>query len=115
MSNSAHPMAVPVGQTALVNTDNWFTAPDGQQYCAAFGTIHSVSSDQETLGIRTNAKSTNWYLHLGNMRIAGCQLHYVHLVDRDKVNFGEATDHTIAGADGCVNFVRPSRIYDADQ
>lgn len=70
-----------IGRMALVTTDNWFIAPDGEQYRAAFGTLRAVRSDSDTLGIRTNARSTNWYLEVGDMLIAGCQIHYVLLTD----------------------------------
>lgn len=70
------------GKNVLVTCDNWFYAPDGKQYRAAWGTV-SVFSDQETLGIKTNNKSTNWYLQIGKgerqIVIAGCQVKYAVL------------------------------------
>ena len=71
-----------IGRMALVTTDGWFIAPDGEQYRAVFGTLRGVHSDSDTLGIKTNARSTNWYLQVGDMLIAGCQIHYVMLADR---------------------------------
>lgn len=65
-----------IGETYLITTDNWFFAPDGNNYKAVFGTVKSVQNDMDTLGIKTNAKSTNWYIAIGNMLIAGCQIHY---------------------------------------
>ena len=62
----------------LITTDNWFYAPDGKQYRAVWGDV-KVYSDN-LLGIKTNEKSTNWFLMVGqpedHVLIAGCQIHY---------------------------------------
>ena len=60
----------------LITTDNWFFAPDGKQYRAVFGTVKGVLNDKDTLGIKTNRHSSDWYISIGNMYIAGCQVHY---------------------------------------
>lgn len=65
-----------IGDSVLVSTDNWFIAPDGKQYRAAFGVLKGIFTDSDMLGIKTNARSTNWYLQVGNLVIAGCQIHY---------------------------------------
>lgn len=65
-----------VGEKALITTDNWFWAPDGRQYNGVFGTIKGIKTAEATLGIKPNGKSANWYLEIGNMVIAGCQIHY---------------------------------------
>ena len=64
------------GKKYLITTDNWFFAPDGESYKAVFGTVHGIKNDNETLGIKTNRGSTNWFVMIGNMIIAGCQIHY---------------------------------------
>jgi hypothetical protein len=69
-------MSIAIGSRVLVTVDNWFYAPDGKQYRAVFGTVRAIRSDQEALGIKTNAKSTNWYAEIGNATVAGCQIHY---------------------------------------
>lgn len=74
---------VEVGKKYLITTD-WFIAPDGETYRAVFGTLRGVFSSEETLGVRTNAKSTNWYVSIGRMTVAGCQIHYV--VQADEVS-----------------------------
>ena len=56
-----------IGQKALITTDAWFYAPDGRQYRAVFGTVKAVRTSEETLGVRTNARSTNWYVEIGLM------------------------------------------------
>lgn len=66
-----------VGSTYVITTDNWFVAPDGNQYKAVFGTVHGIYNDEETLRIKTNRGSANWYVSIGNMTIAGCQIHYM--------------------------------------
>lgn len=62
----------------LITTDNWFFAPDGKQYRAAWGQIKIF--DDSILGIKTNRNSSNWYVRVGNddnhIIIAGCQIHY---------------------------------------
>ncbi len=100
-----------VGKKALITTDNWFMAPDGLQYKAVFGTIIRAASAEETLGIKTNARSSNWYVEIGNMTIAGCQIHYG--IRTDKCNLGYAPEFTTI--DGSVKeYMRPSTIYNAD-
>ena len=44
----------------LITTFEWFTAPDGRQYRAVWGEV-TILDDSRTLGVKTNAKSTNWY------------------------------------------------------
>jgi len=69
-------MSIKIGDKALITTDLWFFAPDGQQYRAVFGTVKAIRSSEETLGIKTNARSTNWYVEIGDVILAGCQIHY---------------------------------------
>lgn len=100
-----------VGEKYLITTDNWFFAPDGEQYRAVFGTVNGINKDEDTLGIKTNRGSTNWYVMIGNMIIAGCQIHYC--LKTDKMNFEPASreiDH-----DGEVKTSKQrTRIYVAD-
>lgn len=105
-------MNIEIGDKAIITTDNWFYAPDGRQYKAVYGTVKAVRSSEDTLGIRTNARSTNWYVEIGNMTIAGCQIHY--LVKSSSCNFDRVPDYQ-ADAQGLSEFMRPSSIYDADQ
>ncbi|MDD2133348.1 hypothetical protein [Pseudomonas kurunegalensis] len=104
-------MNIEIGKKALITTDNWFYAPDGRSYRAVFGTVRSVRGDQETLGIRTNARSTNWYVEIGNVTLAGCQVHYA--IRADAANTGTVEDSREES--GQVHeFARASYIYDAD-
>ena len=77
-------MELESGKKYLVTTDSWFFAPDGEEYRAVFGTAKAVHSAESALGIKTNARSTNWYATIGNILIAGCQIHYV--VQTDEVS-----------------------------
>ncbi len=100
-----------VGEKALVTTQNWFLAPDGAEYRAVFGTIKGIHSDQETLGIKTNAHSANWYLEIGNMVIAGCQIMYA--IKTNDYFPGDAIGWH-SGEKGINIFNRPCAIYNAD-
>lgn len=101
-----------IGQKVLITTDNWFIAPDGSSYKAVYGELIAVQTDYDALGIKTNAKSTNWYAQVGRMLLAGCQIHYAVNCDGVEVNLGEAkSDTTYEGGNKEVTHM--SRIYDA--
>lgn len=102
------PPTMEVGKRMLITCGNWFYAPNGNSYRCVFGTVRSVKSDQDTLGIRTNARATNWYVQIGNVMIAGCQIHYA--VECDSVHLGEVEDWTVEKG----LHMRPSFIYGAD-
>lgn len=101
-----------LGQKVLVTTNNYFFAPNGRQYKALFGTLRSICDDKDSLGISTNRNSTNWYVEVGNMIIAGCQVFY--MCKTDKVNFGNTfviRDHD--GKNWSSEY--DSGIYNADE
>jgi len=96
--------------TYLINTDEWFLAPDGRTYKAVFGEVTILGDD--ILGIKTNARSANWFAKVGSdeshVIIAGCQIHYA--TKCDSVNDGEIDDWNIH--DGKVaEYERPTKIY----
>lgn len=104
-------MNIEIGQKVLVTTDNWFYGSDGRQYKAAWGTVRGVFSDQDALGIKTNARSTNWYAQIGSLVIAGCQIHYA--VQCDNPDLGEVRDWSVR--DGRIEeYFRPSAVFNAD-
>jgi len=70
-----------IGDKYLVTSYNWFVAPDGFSYKSVYGEIKGIVSDFEMLGIKTNRHSTNWYLKIGNMIIAGCQIYHAIQTD----------------------------------
>lgn len=105
-------MNIEIGKKALVTTDCWFVAPDGKTYQAVFGTVKGCHTAENTLGIRPNGKSTNWYLEIGNMVIAGCQVHYA--IRTDQCNDGVADNWQADAQNGLKEYRAPCRIYMAD-
>lgn len=101
------------GEKALLTLSGWFYAPDGVEYRAVFGTVKGVHSAQETLGVQTNRNSANWYVEIGNMIIAGCQVHYA--VRTDICNLTSARGWHISDQQGFQEYSRPSAIYFADE
>lgn len=105
-------MNLAIGKKALITTDSWFIAPDGRSYKAVFGMINGIFNAEETLGISTNERSTNWYVSIGNMVIAGCQIHYA--IQTDHVNFLPALNWTADASNGYKEYQATTSIYDAD-
>ena len=101
------------GKKLLVTTNNWFYAPDGKQYRAAWGTVKAAVNAEHALGIKVNRQSADWYLQIGNLTIAGCQIHYV--VESNLCSFAEAPDWAASAEKGINNYNRPSAIYNADE
>lgn len=101
----------------LITTDNWFVAPDGKQYRAAWGKVE-VYSSEETLGVKTNVKSTNWYVIVGEpgnngkrVVIAGCQIHYA-CICMSKPNVGKVSEDKWDEKNGkYIQPVRETNIY----
>lgn len=79
-------MEFKLGEKYLITTDHWFIAPDGEQYKSAFGTVSEILNDGDALGIKTNRHSSNWYVLIGSMMIAGCQIHYCIKTDKASKN-----------------------------
>lgn len=103
---------IEVGQKVLITTHNWFCAPDGKQYTAVYGTVKAVLDSQQTLGVKTNARSTNWYAEVGNITIAGCQIFYA--IRTDSCDLGDTESFEVK--DGKVlKYWVPTKIYDADK
>jgi len=106
---------VETGKKYLITTDMWFRGPDGQHYKSAWGTV-KVLNDEETLGIKTNARSANWYVKVGSEEnhviVAGCQIHYAIRCEEKpvttKVNDWELFDGQVR------EYSRPSGIYIAE-
>ena len=101
-----------IGDKYLVTTDSWFYAPDGTIRKAVWGTLKAIHNSDDVLGFKPNRNSTNWYAEIGNMTIAGCQIHYV--IKTDNVNFNIVTEYD-PNSNGVTNQQLPfSRIYNAD-
>lgn len=69
-------MNIQIGDSVLVTCERWFTAPDGNVYDSVFGTVKGIYNSNDALGIEVNDKSKDWFLEIGNMVIAGCQINY---------------------------------------
>lgn len=100
------------GEKALITADNWFFAPDGKEYRAVFGTVKAVRTAEDTLGVKVNGKSTNWYVEIGRMTLAGCQIHFA--IRTDDCHSGSAPNWTASAEHGLKEYDRPSVIYFAD-
>ncbi len=103
---------IEIGDKVLVTVDNWFYAPDGQTYKGVHGTLKGVKTAEATLGIRPNGKSTNWYLEIGNVVIAGCQVHYA--VKCDSCEQVKCNGWTTNAESGIKEYEYPSPIYFTD-
>lgn len=96
----------------LITTDAWFIAPDGKNYKSVWGEV-KLFDDNEILGIKTNAKATNWYALVGTSEnhiiIAGCQIHYA-VKCKEQPNAEYVNDYEVF--EGKVkDYIRPSHIY----
>ena len=94
----------------LITTNNWFVAPNGRDYKAVWGDVEILQDS--ILGVKTNSRSTNWYVEIGNMIVAGCQINYA--IKTDKCNFKDY-DHWEMFESGCVVSKTPCAIYNADK
>lgn len=108
--------ALPTVGNNLVTTDDWFIGADGKQYKAVFGPTRLLSSE-DTLGIKTNQRSTNWYAIVGNydnfMVVAGCRIHYSQRVE--SITNTDRDVHEVRLIDalpGKVECYRPTYILD---
>jgi hypothetical protein len=101
-----------IGKKALVTCNAWFYAPDGRQYRAAWGTIKAAINAEQALGIKVNRQSADWYLQVGNLTIAGCQIHYV--VETPHCVLGNVKDWSASAEVGIKEYSRPSGVYNAD-
>lgn len=95
----------------LITTDAWFYAPNGQQYKAVWGNVTIIQDD--SLGIKTNRGSTNWYALVGKgdkqVVVAGCQIHYaVKCVDKPN---GKRIDNETIHEGNLINLSIQSAIY----
>lgn len=99
-----------IGKKYLITVDDWFYAPDGKQYHAVFGTIQGFHNSLETLGIKVNIRSADWYMSIGNgntMSIAGCRIHYAIKTDSCVFQLVDGSDSHIFNSDAdddCDNF-----------
>lgn len=105
-------MTFEVGKKMLITTDCFFVAPDGKQYRSAWGVCKGVVDAETALGIKTNRGSSNWYVLLGNLLIAGCQIHYA--IACDHVNTGGTPAYDLTDGQR-INYTADSIIYNAGE
>jgi hypothetical protein len=86
-------MKASIGKKVLVTSSSWFLAPDGKQYKGAFGVLKSINTSESTLGFTPNRTHTNWFLQVGNLSIAGCQV--LQIIETETCNTEEVTDFTV--------------------
>ena len=112
-------MELKKGDTYLITCDDWFVAPDGEEYKSVFGTFKKIHNDFETLGIKTNRGSANWFVEIGNIMIAGCQIHYATRTNNVSFEPRDRADPLVQdGASGTkIHTVKHghSLIYNADK
>jgi len=77
----------------LITTSQFFVAPDGDEYRAAWGNVEIL--DDSILGVKTNRNSANWYAKVGtkdnHVIIAGCQIHYAVRSEKKPSDSGGTT------------------------
>lgn len=106
-------MNIEVGKKALITMEGWFTAPDGRQYKSAFGTVKGVYEAKEALGFSPGPRHVTWYIEIGNMTIAGCQVLYA--VRCDECSFERAPNWSASAEHGIKEYKTPTQIYNADE
>ena len=98
-----------LNKKVLITTAQWFIAPDGKQYRAAWGELKGVHEAGKTLGFIPNRSHANWFLQVGNMTIMGCQVLYV-IECENKPNAERVEDYTTNTGE-LKEFHRPTQIY----
>ena len=101
-------MKIEIGETALVTTNDWFLAPNGTEYKAVFGTVTAIGSAVDVLGVETN----DWYLDIGDMIIAGCQINC--LIRTDQYDDGHTSSWSNDRDGNAKVSAVPCKIYKAD-
>lgn len=99
-----------IGKKVLVTTSEWFVAPNGRTYKAAWGTLHAINEAKESVGFAINRAHANWFIEIGNMVIAGCQVMYL-MEQEQKPNTDVVKDWK---GDTGKWFDAPSSIWIAD-
>lgn len=96
----------------LVTCDRWFLAPNGKMYLGAWGKCE-VHNSVSTLGVKTNDRSTNWYIIVGEgakrVIIAGCQIHFA-CVCLDKPNTEPVDEQKFVESTGLMHTVKRDNI-----
>lgn len=90
----------------LVTCYDWFYAPDGEVYKAVWGEIE-IFEAKETLGFIPR-QSTNWYIKVDTVYIAGCQIHYlIECLEKPTTKKGTYIDKDTKRTLNCNNIYIP--------
>jgi len=99
-----------IGKKVLATTNEWFIAPDGKQYKAVFGTLRSINDAKEAFGFVPSRGHASWFIQIGNVHIAGCQLLYCVEANEANVQFGNVEEWNTK--DGVLfQYNKPTSIY----
>jgi hypothetical protein len=99
-----------LGQNVLCTCQSWFIAPDGKNYRAIWGKLHSINEAGKTLGFIPNRSHANWFYEIGNMMIMGCQIMYLIKCEHEP-NVANVPDYSADAANGIKEYDRPTTIY----
>jgi hypothetical protein len=101
-----------INKKVLVTTTNWFYGTDGKQYRALYGTLKAVHQAENVLGFKPDRAHTNWFVEIGSMMIAGCQVLYC-LQLNEQPNLGKAMEQKITDT-GALDYERGCAIFVTD-
>lgn len=101
-----------INQKVILTTSAWFYAPNGETYNAVWGTLKNIYEAKQVFGFVPNRTHANWFIEIGDMVIAGCQVNYCVLSPQappPNVSSWTERDHEL---DRRVSYYeRPSKIY----
>lgn len=98
------------GKKYLITTNDWFYTPEGESCKAVWGTCEIIRTE-DAFGFTPARPSTNWFLKVGNMIVAGCQIHYA--IQCEKAPENKFKEVRYQDKDTGVSY-SASRIYIAD-
>lgn len=101
------------GENVLITTSDWFVAPDGRDYKAAWGRLVKVHDAKESFGIIPTRAHANWIIEIGDMMIMGCRVMYI-IKCKDKPNIGKSIGWNSNTETGIKEYERPTLIYIAE-
>ncbi len=105
-----------IGKDVLFTCDKWFYAPDGKTYNAVWGTLKGIHKIDDLFGFsaRVTSNMANYVFEVGNIAIAGCQVHYAVLCPESPPQ-GDIKNWAWSDVKGeLVYYERPSSIYSAN-
>ena len=103
-----------IGKNVLITTDNWFYGPDAKSYRAVYGKLKNIKAAENLLGVKPGRTEATWYIEIGNIVIAGCQVKYAIQTDKcdtlsDGCGWSSDAQH------GCKTYSTPNPIYFAGE